>query len=296
MVIRRIINLAVWTYRHGTINLYHRVKHTPLWKNQVIDEFKVQSSSMTDSFYLSTYPSLCALAANNDVAFKTFRSAQTMVEALDHVSIEQANLYILEILKKGLWNPEFTEVINKIDSLGNPRKYRFPPYGTFSPTLLRYLKVYMDLKIIFGELDEYNIAEIGIGFGGQASLISLLDSPISFTLYDLPPVLELASRFMESLDSQGDFRFLDGRIPTKSAPDLVISNYAFSELNRDIQDEYLNKVILNAARGYITWNRLSEESLGGHSLASLMRLIPNSEISPESPNTFEGNVIITWRN
>lgn len=119
------------------------------------------------------------------------------------------------------------------------------------------------MRLLFGEFDEYNIAEIGVGFGGQASLISLLESPISFTLYDLPPVLELSSRFMESLDIQGDFRFLDSRIPTKSVPDLVISNYAFSELNRDIQDEYLNKVILNAARGYITWNRLSEESFGG---------------------------------
>ena len=77
---------------------------------------------MTDSSYMSTYPSLCALVANNDVAFKTFRSSQTMVEALDHVSIEQADLYIVKILKEGLWNPEFSKVINKIDSLGNPRK------------------------------------------------------------------------------------------------------------------------------------------------------------------------------
>ena len=45
-----------------------------------------------------------------------------MVEALDHVSIEQADLYIVKILKEGLWNPEFSKVINKIDSLGNPRK------------------------------------------------------------------------------------------------------------------------------------------------------------------------------
>ena len=55
-MIRRIINLAIWTHKHGTINLYHRVKNFPLWKNQVIDEFKVQGTSMTDSSYLSTYP------------------------------------------------------------------------------------------------------------------------------------------------------------------------------------------------------------------------------------------------
>ena len=180
--------------------------------------------------------------------------------------------------------------------LGKPRKFRFRPYGTFSPTLLRYLKVYIDLEKNFGPLKNLNIVEIGIGFGGQASLIGLLDKPLSYTFYDIPPVLELAKQFTNKLEVPGNFEFIDGRNPKSSNSDLVISNYAFSELNRVVQDQYLEHVVLPSPRGYITWNPLSEEMLGGYSLADLIRLIPNSQIHPEKPNTFEGNVIIIWGN
>jgi hypothetical protein len=139
-----------------------------------------------------------------------------------------------------------------------------------------------------------NIVEIGVGFGGQASLISLLDQPLSYTSYDIPPVLELARKFICELDVPGTFKFIDGRNPKPLRTDLVISNYAFSELNREVQNQYLKNVVLQSPRGYITWNNLSAESLGGYSLAELLRLIPNSQIHPEMPNTAESNAIIIW--
>jgi putative sugar O-methyltransferase len=185
-------------------------------------------------------------------------------------------------------------VLLQIDQVGKPRKFRFKPYGTFSPTLLRYLKVYLDLEKFFGSLRNLNIVEIGIGFGGQASLIRLLSKPLSYTLYDIPPVLGLAQKFIEEIEASGNFTFLDGRNPEPSDPDLVISNYAFSELNRELQDQYLQNVVLKSARGYITWNNLSEKTLGGYSLAELIRLIPDSQIHPERPNTSECNAIIVW--
>jgi hypothetical protein len=226
--------------------------------------------------------------------FKKFRSSRVIVEALDHVTIEQGNGYISEILKYSSWPEKFTKVLVQIDNVGRPRKFRFRPYGTFSPTLLRYLKVYIDLEKNFGSLKNLNIAEIGIGFGGQASLIGLLDKPLSYIFYDIPPVLELAQKFTEELEVPGSFTFIDGRNPKSSNPDLVISNYAFSELNREIQDQYLKNVILRSPRGYITWNNLSAEDLGGYSLAELIRLIPNSQIHPDKPNTRESNAIIVW--
>lgn len=261
---------------------------------QVSEEFQVGNSSITDSDMLASYPSLCGSAVKNSEIFKKFRSARVMVEALDHVSIEQGNDYIAEILKYTSWSEKFTKVLVEIDKVGEPRKFRFRPYGTFSPTLLRYLKVYTDLKRNFGSLQNFTIVEIGIGFGGQASLISLLDKPLSYIYYDIPPVLELAQKFTKELNVPGNFTFIDGRNPKPSKPDLVISNFAFSELNRDVQDQYLKNVVLSSPRGYITWNNLSAENLGGYSLADLIRLIPNSQIFPEKPNTSESNVIIVW--
>ena len=261
---------------------------------QVSEEFQVGNSSITDSDMFASYPSLCGSAVKNSEIFKKFRSSRVMVDALDHVSIEQGNGYIAEILKYTSWSEKFTKVLVEIDKVGEPRKFRFRPYGTFSPTLLRYLKVYTDLKRNFGSLQNLNIVEIGIGFGGQASLISLLDKPLSYIYYDLPPVLELAQKFTKVLNVPGNFTFIDGRNPKPSKPDLVISNYAFSELNRDVQDQYLKNVVLSSPRGYITWNHLSAENLGGYSLAELIRLIPNSQIFPEKPITSESNAIIVW--
>ena len=293
---KRLFKLLIWTARHGVINLKYWALNRKMFDIQVSEEFQVGNSSITDSAILASYPSLCGAAAENPEIFKKFRSSRIMVEALDHVSIEQGNAYISEILKDNLWSEKFTKVLIQIDEVGKPRKFKFGSYGTFSPTLLRYLKVYSDLKRNFGTLEALNIVEIGVGFGGQASLIGLLDEPLSYTYYDIPPVLDLAQKFTKEINVPGHFTFIDGRNPRPSSPDLVISNYAFSELNRKVQDQYLKNVVLPSPRGYITWNHLSAEILGGYSLAELIRLIPKSEVYPEKPNTSESNAIIIWGN
>jgi putative sugar O-methyltransferase len=289
----KVLRLLSWTAKHGFVNLYFKIINRRMFDIQKIEEFSVQNSSITDSDFLSAYPTLCGTAASNQTIFNKFRSSKIMVEALDHVSIEQGNAYIAEILKNTNWKESYSNAINEIDKLGKPRKYRFT-YGTFSPTLLRYLKVFVDLEKYFGPLKNLNLTEIGIGFGGQASLISKLDKPKSYNFFDIPPVLNLATRFIKELDAQGNFSYYDGRSPTISTQDLVISNYAFSELYRDVQIKYLKNVILPSPRGYITWNSLSAKRLDGLSLAELIRTIPNSEIVAEEPRTSKDNVIIIW--
>lgn len=293
-LIREFFSLFSWTKRHGLINLYHRLSRGRMFNSQLSDDFRFGNSSISDSETHASFPSLCGSATKNEEVFKKFRSSRVLFEVLDHVSIDQGNSYIEEILKSSSWSKSFTKVLVQIDKVGKPRRYRFSPYGTFSPTLLRYLKVYTDLEKNFGPLKNLNIVEIGIGFGGQASVINLLDKPLSYTLYDIPPVLELARRFTNELDVPGNFKFIDGRNPKSSNPDLVVSNYAFSELNRDVQSQYLNNVVLPSPHGYITWNCLSEDQLGGYSLAELIRLIPNSQIHAEKPNTADRNAIIVW--
>jgi putative sugar O-methyltransferase len=291
---KRLLWLITFPTKYGFINLYYWFRNRKVFDIQPLREFTVAGSSITDSEKLPSYATLCGLASRDEDIFKKFRSAHVMVEALDHVSIHQGNEYIREILRSRPWSRSYSEVLTHIDKVGKPRRFRFPPYGTFSPTLLRYLKVYSDLVTFFGTLENLKIAEIGIGFGGQASVIGLLDKPFSYTFYDIPPVLELAQRFTKKLNVSGELLFMDGREPKSTIPDLVISNYAFSELNRELQNQYLEKVILRSPRGYMTCNNLSEKFLGGFLLAELIDMIPNSQILPETPNTSEGNAIIVW--
>lgn len=290
----KIIRIILWTFNHGVLNLFYRIRHRNLFEVALDYKFVSKGSSITDSSELETYASLCGIAARDSQIFNKFRSAKVMVEALDHVSIEQAKNYRDEILKHGPWRQEFSEALRHIDSIGSPRKFHFKGLGTYSPTLFRYLKVYLDLKTLFGPLESFNFAEIGIGFGGQASVIHLLNKPISYHLYDIPPVLDLTSRFLETLKIEGGFNFNDGRNPNAFEPDLTISNYAFSELTPEIQKEYLQCLILNSPRGYITWNSLSADRLGGYSLGEILRLIPHSQILAEEPNTAKSNAIIVW--
>jgi hypothetical protein len=291
---KKILKHLVWVLKHGAVNSYYLFRSRQLFDIPISPDYKVGNSSITDSKLLDSYPTLCGLASQDPKLFGKFRSARVMFEALDHVSLDYGNSYLIEILKIRSWTKEFTQVIEKIDSLGSPKKYKFGHYGVFSPTLLRYLKVHLDLEKYFGSLHNLKIVEIGVGFGGQASLTSLLDQPKSYSFCDIPPVLKLVEKFIESLSVPGQFMYIDGRNPSRVNSDLVISNYAFSELSLDVQNLYIENVISNSSRGYLTWNSLSADNLGGHSLADLIRLIPNSQIVPERPNTAEGNVVIIW--
>ncbi len=281
--------------RYGPINSILFIKSKKRFEVELDDNYTIKETSITDSKAHGTYLTLCGLAASDDKVFKSFRSAKVMIQVLDHVSKEQGEGYISEILKLTKWDTNFTKIIEKLDEHGKPYKFHFKPYGKFSPTLLRYLKVNFDLIKYFGPIDGYNLSEIGGGFGGQASLINLMNSISSYTLYDLVPVLDLTKKFIESNKIPGNFNFNDGTDPKIIKSDLIISNYAFSELSRSMQDQYINNVILNSPRGYITWNPLSWRDLGGYQSAELIKLIPNSKIFPEKPLTYNGNVVIVWK-
>jgi rhodanese-related sulfurtransferase len=108
--------------------------------------------------------------------------------------------------------------------------------------------------------------------------------------------LNLTRKFLNTLEIQGNFQFIDGRHPEQIEADLVISNYAFSELARELQLLYIRDVLLKSKYGYITWNNLSSKNLGGLSVGEILRLIPNSDVLPEFPLTSDENVVIYWKN
>ena len=86
----------------------------------------------------------------------------------------------------------------------------------------------------------------------------------------------------------------------KTKYDLVISNYAFSELPRKIQDEYLEKVILKSQRGFMLMNsgktNKTGRSEGKITLEELRKSIPNLQELPEVPLTSPDNYLLVWQN
>lgn len=117
-----------------------------------------------------------------------------------------------------------------------------------------------------------------------------------YNLIDLPEAIGLAQRFLSNFDScNGKVNFIDGlHLYTKIHSDLLISNYAFSELQREVQDMYLEKVILNSKRGFIIWNNLGQNYFNAHSVSELLKIIPNSKRIDEKPLTAQDNCVIIW--
>jgi len=248
-------------------------------------------TSMSDD---DKYPDFCLKAANDLSVFANFRQNEIYRRILEHVDAKAGERYLEEILKT---RPDLINEIDKIkanDLYGNPSLFEYKTVGNISPTTLRYTKVLADILNHVGSLHGLKIAEIGVGYGGQCRIINALNQPEAYTLVDIKPALLLAKRYLDgyTLSSVINYKTMD---ELKKEPyDLVISNYAFTELRRDIQDVYLDKIILNSKYGYITYNDLTPEEFRSYKLDELLKIIPNSKIMAEKPLTNKKNCIIFW--
>lgn len=248
------------------------------------------STSLSDN---QRYPQFCLQASNDLRVFDTFRRNPIYNEILEHVSEEQGRVY-LEHIKRDSDILKEIDAFKKNDWFGSPIIFKYEPIGKISPTTLRYIKVLSDLKNIFGSLDGFDICEIGVGYGGQCRVIDCYFSLETYCLVDIQPALMLAQRFLDNYKFRSILSFKTMGEIERTNYDLLISNYAFSELHREIQDIYLEKVILNAKRGYITHNEVTPPEFKSYKKQELIEIIPDSEIIEEAPLTHPKNCIIIW--
>ncbi len=286
------MNIANLIKLYGPIGLLNEgFTRKRAWSIAKLNNYSTsRKTSISDA---TPYVRICEEASNNEAIFLKFRRCSEYRLILEHVSKKFGKKYLAEAKK----NPNALNYFLKMkiqDSIGKPFTSRFRGIGKTSPTTLRYLKVVTDLEFLFGNLNNFIISEIGIGFGGQCQAISSNFPLKKYLAYDLTPVLNLSKKFLEKTSKFDGVEFIDGTNPRVCSSDLLISNYAFSELTREVQDVYLKNVVLNAKRGYITWNELSYKELGGYSILELLSLIPGSKALPEVPLTFANNVILVW--
>ena len=248
------------------------------------------SNSLSDN---QAYRQICLQASHDYRFFNNFRRNRIYNHILEHVSEKLGDEYLQVILND-------SDIIAKIndfksnDDYGNPRMYKYPNIGIRSPTTLRYIKVLADLKTHFQTLDNLNICEIGVGYGGQCRIINAYYSPNTYYLVDIQPAIALAQRFLDNYILHSVLTYKTMNELVQMNYDLVISNYAFTEFHRTIQDIYLKKVILNSKRGYITYNETTPKEFNSYKSDELVAMIPNSKIFKEEPLTDPKNCIIVW--
>lgn len=114
-----------------------------------------------------------------------------------------------------------------------------------SPSILSYIKVASDLRILFVDFIEgADIATRGVGYGGQRQALDQLYRCRSFDLFDPPSVLGLVSEFLERHLLQ--FACQAKMLTTHGIEkyySLSISNYAYAEFPAPVQSIFIEKVL-----------------------------------------------------
>jgi len=261
---------------------------------------KIHAMSVTDSLSTSLsdradYHQACIQASTDDKFFNTFRSNPLYNLVLDGLSEQEGSEY-LQVISDDSGSDILAsmELFKPNDAYGSPRMYEYPSIGLISPTTLRYIKVLADIKMHFRTADDLDICEIGVGYGGQCRVINAYYRPTTYCLVDIPPALALAKRFLHNYSLPSRVTYKTMKKLGRKDYDLVISNYAFTELRRTIQDVYMSKVILNSKRGYITYNEITQEEFDSYTSDELVAMIPGSRIFKEEPLTHPKNCIIVW--
>jgi len=249
--------------------------------------------NINDSWYHG-YIDACRSAVSDDKYFHTFKSNPAYNIVLEHLDYNQGLSYIKEI-KKDREIMSKIEMFKENDILGgsNIQDYRNEHIGYISPSTLRYIKVLCDLRNLFGSLSNYNICEIGGGYGGQCKIIDIFFNIKSYTLVDLYDVNRLSKLYLERIGLSTKIKHLTYPIQDNDKYDLVISNYAFSELPKHVQDNYMY-ILQNSKHGYITFNNSSTDSRMTYHAHDIQDIIKNSNIIKETPETLHNNLVLYW--
>ena len=137
---------------------------------------------------------------------------------------------------------------------------------------------------------------MGAGFGGQSLILDKIYKINNYTFIDLPQVNQLIEKFINLHKYGFQTHFSEIEIFDSSLKyDLFLSNYAFSELPRNLQIEAANKIISKSNYGYMIVNNFNNLSFRYLSKKGYSKTIKNMSIHEEIPESYIFNKLLTFR-
>ncbi len=275
---------------------------------------KIGENNQSASSKLNDYILSVRKFTRSDRAFKKFKMSKIYQVVLEHVSYELANNYLNVINNNypNYLNKDKLKLVKENDRIGKPFLFKLK-YNSIrgeksqineleiSGSSIRYLFVLCEIERIFKKKNYKLIAEIGGGYGGQALIFDKFFQFDQYMLFDLPSVNNFIKKYLNSFYFNNSFNALDiNQQNYNTYFDLVISNYSFSELPRNLQEVYLKKIILKSNSGYMTMNTgndvTADEKTNKYSASELLKIIPNSQIIEEVPLSSKDNYVLIWNN
>lgn len=243
------------------------------------------------------YLTICLKAASTPYYFQNFRSLPEYTHAVEISNGKPFAEYLLDQASERTWAKLGS--FKRLESFGNPRTAYYPNLGNFSATTLRYILIADEINKFFSLPEGAKIVEIGGGFGGQSYILSQVASIDTYYIYDLPEPRALIEKMMGALAVNHVICLpTDAEVPEEHI-DLLISNYSFSECDKDVQMDYFERALKKADRGYMIYNQTSHlYGLTSLSPFEFIRLLEKNGIHPkvlsETIPTFESNLLIIW--
>lgn len=246
-----------------------------------------------------SYVDLIESLFNNEALLSQFRRNYQYRRILEHVDWKLGTKYLerIEALAPGHLYRLLRQHEGN-DGYGNPLLFNLQRDLKVSCTTIRYVCVLVELLNLVKINSTTKVVEIGVGYGGQAAILNRHLDIREYTMFDLTPVQRLASHYLEQIESPLKPQFMKLEDVISNSWDLVISNYAFSELPAGVQTKYLEKVLKKSNSGYLIMNsgrtNKSGRSDGKLTAAQLLAELPKAKISEEVPNSGPDNYVIAW--
>ena len=202
------------------------------------------------------YLQACRAASQGSDFFRGFKSHPAYRHVLEHVSYEEGQQYLDEI--KIDYKDKLDE-IKENDALGTPVTCTYDGVGTISPTTVRYLKNTSDIVTKFGT--SFNsIVEIGGGYGGLCKVLSSFVDFEQYLLLDLEECNMLSRKYLSHFDLPTMSYQAEEIVEVEDRFDLLISNYALSECNRETQMMYIERFVKNSDKFYLMHNNFHADN------------------------------------
>ena len=239
------------------------------------------------------YLQACRAASQGSDFFRGFKSHPAYRHVLEHVSYEEGQQYLDEI---EIDYKDKLDEIKENDALGTPVTCTYDGVGTISPTTVRYLKNTSDIVTKFGT--SFNsIVEIGGGYGGLCKVLSSFVDFEQYLLLDLEECNMLSRKYLSHFDLPTMSYQAEEIVELEDRFDLLISNYALSECNRETQMMYIERFVKNSDKFYLMHNNFHADN-GNMSYEEFLEVMSDThDIEyygehgvPENPKVMFGTV------
>jgi hypothetical protein len=225
----------------------------------------IESWIKIDDMNKNKFINACLKAATDEDAFRKFRREETISMVIENTPSKK--MYeIIAYLEKHWPQMVATSrmmVFASSETVGDPAVYPVKirertRETNFSPTTIRYiLTLHYLYKLVGMYSSGMKIVEIGGGYGGFCKIIHDIIKPSCYVIYDLPEVHKLQKRFLGHFGIPCEYKVQGEGI---DGADLVISWCAWSELESQAKQVYLDSVIAKSNRCVIGCNYDCQEN------------------------------------